>query len=304
MDATIIIPSYKSEDTIKECLRALLAQDCKWRYEIIVVDSSPDGTTEKIVGRFTEVKFTKLIDKAYPGIARNAGLLQAQGEIVIFVDSDIMVDGVFIDDAIKYYKAGHDIFSVSLDVWPEKGLNISNRLHCFFEFSEFKPMMKEGQRWCLPSAALVVKRQLIKENKFLNMKTGDDTELTVRLRKNGHLLYFNPGIRVLHKCKISFYKIAKKAFIFGVNNIKVRRIHDVSGSYFIRNFFLCFFTLPAFGLVKLVKISWRNITYNRPSDRILYILTLPLVTFLILVWIAGGYRYLFLPKNVKFTYPT
>ena len=87
---SIIIPLYNTETYIGECIDSLLVQTMR-DFEIIVVD---DGSTDKgvqIVKAYCEKDSrVKLLQKENGGqsTARNAGFRQAQGEYVIFIDSD------------------------------------------------------------------------------------------------------------------------------------------------------------------------------------------------------------------------
>ena len=193
MDVTIVIPSYKSERTIEKCLESLLNQDTKFIYEVILVDSSPDNKVDNIVNKFPRVKFIKLGTKTYPGIVRNIGAKGVLGELLLFVDADIIAPGSWLENVFSYYKKGHNVFSGSLDMWKGKGVGILEKIDWFFESSDYKPSMKEGIRWCLPAVALAIKKELFHNEKFLDMETSEDVELTVRLRNKGNTLYFNPG---------------------------------------------------------------------------------------------------------------
>ena len=87
---SIIIPLYNTETYIGECIDSLLVQTMR-DFEIVVVD---DGSTDKgpqIVKAYCEKDGrVKLLQKENGGqsTARNAGFRQAQGEYVIFIDSD------------------------------------------------------------------------------------------------------------------------------------------------------------------------------------------------------------------------
>lgn len=126
------------------------------------------------------------------------------------------------------------------------------------------------------------------------MKTSCDTELTVRLSKDGQDLYFYPKAKAMHIFHISFCGTLKKAFFFGANNVAIRRMHGISGSNVIGKRGVAVFLVPFFGAVKLTRISWRNIRYNGPLDKLLYVATLPLMLFLIFSWMLGFYRGLLL----------
>lgn len=289
MDASIIIPSYRSERTIELCLSSLENQNTSFTYEVIVVDSSAENFVDSIVEKFPNVKFVKVENRIYPGIARNIGAQKAVGELLVFIDTDIIVSEDWLANTMIYYGLGHDIFTGSIDMWHGKKNTILERLHWFFEFSDFKPRMKEGIRWCLPSSFLAVKKSLFDSEKFLNIKTSEDSELTIRLNKKGHILYFNPALKAKHIFYSSSLKLLNKAFDFGCSNMLLRKMHKISGSNLLKNNIAGFFVIPFFTFVKLIKISYRNITYNKFSDFLIYIFTLPLMGVIILSWTIGFY---------------
>lgn len=93
---SIIIPVYKVEAYIEECLASVVAQsDAKANIECIIVDDcSPDGSMN-IVQRFVDnyqgaIQFRLLCHEVNRGIsaARNTGVDAATGDYVFFIDSD------------------------------------------------------------------------------------------------------------------------------------------------------------------------------------------------------------------------
>src|SRR5688572_21591436 len=85
---SIVVPSYRSAATIARCLRSLIAQDAPFDYEVIVVDSSDDGTAELVRRDFPGVCLHHLPDRVGPETARNIGAKHAKGAILAFLDSD------------------------------------------------------------------------------------------------------------------------------------------------------------------------------------------------------------------------
>ena len=90
MKLSIIVPIYGVAKYLPKCVDTLLAQDIS-DYEIILVD---DGSTDEspeicdqYAGRYSNIK---VIHQENAGLsaARNAGLAIAQGEYILFVDSD------------------------------------------------------------------------------------------------------------------------------------------------------------------------------------------------------------------------
>lgn len=87
---SIVIPVYKVEKYLRQCLDSVLAQSYT-DFEIVVVDDgSPDNCPAICDAYATADSRVTVIHKENGGLsdARNAGLLAATGEYVIFMDSD------------------------------------------------------------------------------------------------------------------------------------------------------------------------------------------------------------------------
>jgi glycosyltransferase involved in cell wall biosynthesis len=84
---SVVVPVYNGQKTIEACLKALLNQTLPLSaYEIIVVnDGSTDGT-EQLVKQFPVRYFSQ--DNQGPAKARNFGVENASGDIILFTDSD------------------------------------------------------------------------------------------------------------------------------------------------------------------------------------------------------------------------
>lgn len=89
---SFILPVYKVEAYLRECVNSIVCQTYK-NFEIILVDDgSPDGCPELCNLLATEDSRIRVLHKPNGGLsdARNAGLHVAVGDYVIFVDSDDM----------------------------------------------------------------------------------------------------------------------------------------------------------------------------------------------------------------------
>lgn len=97
---SIIVPAYKVEDYIRECVDSILNQTYR-DFEVILVD---DGSPDKCGGICDEYAMqdsrVKVIHKKNGGLssARNAGLKKATGDYVIFIDGD---DYYYDKDCLK-----------------------------------------------------------------------------------------------------------------------------------------------------------------------------------------------------------
>ena len=86
---SIIVPAYNAREHLDRCLDALLASSYTSCEIIVVDDGSTDNTAE--MARAKGVTVLEMTRQAGPGAARNEGALQAKGEILFFVDADVLV---------------------------------------------------------------------------------------------------------------------------------------------------------------------------------------------------------------------
>ena len=89
MKISIIIPVYNSSSTIKECLGAIYNSNFKNFETIIVSDNSKDDSI-KIAKNF-DCKIIELKENHGPAFARNKGAYEAEGDILLFIDSDVVI---------------------------------------------------------------------------------------------------------------------------------------------------------------------------------------------------------------------
>ena len=87
---SVVIPVYNSAKYLRECLDSIVAQTFS-DWEIIAVDDGSSDESPEILDEYAaKDSRIKVIHKANAGVsaARNDGLDAAQGEYVVFVDSD------------------------------------------------------------------------------------------------------------------------------------------------------------------------------------------------------------------------
>ena len=90
MKLSVIIPVYKVQYTLEQCVESVLRQNIPSMEIILVDDGSPDDCP-KICDRFAkEYECITVIHKKNGGLssARNAGIEIAKGEYITYVDSD------------------------------------------------------------------------------------------------------------------------------------------------------------------------------------------------------------------------
>jgi len=88
---SVIVPAYKVQAYLPQCLDSVLSQSCTDLELIAVDDRSPDACgaiIDEYAARDVRVKAVHLPENQGLGRARNAGIAEATGEYLVFLDSD------------------------------------------------------------------------------------------------------------------------------------------------------------------------------------------------------------------------
>jgi len=126
IDASIIIPVYNNFEIFKKTFKAILGQNYqKDKYEIIIVD---DGSTDGISEFFQTKNYIKecinynfnsynvsfFRNEANQGRvkARNIGIANAKGQIIIFLDSDNVPCINFVSEHVKAHNKFNNVVAV------------------------------------------------------------------------------------------------------------------------------------------------------------------------------------------------
>ena len=144
MKVSIIIPVYKVEDFLEECLQSVLAQTFR-DYEVILVDDgSPDGCPG-ICDRYGgEHPGFRVIHKENGGLssARNAGLDAARGDYVYFLDSDDTICPELLETVVPLLDAGADMVAFRFRrLLPDGTLEPGREIQCG-EYALLKPQQR------------------------------------------------------------------------------------------------------------------------------------------------------------------
>lgn len=134
---SVVIPAYNREKLIERTLSSVLDQTFK-DYEIILVDDGSSDRTIEIVKSISEN--IEIIQKSNGGVgsARNAGIREAKGEYIAFLDSDDMWFPWTLETyakAIELYKPAR-LFSYFIEAKNIEDLNnikYSNPTYSFYK---------------------------------------------------------------------------------------------------------------------------------------------------------------------------
>lgn len=121
--ASVIMPTYNRKDLLELSLHSFNNQDYPTdKFEVIVIDDGSNDGTYNMVESLKMNYELKLFrnEKNYgAAYARNQGIKIANGEIIIFSDSDCIVPENFISGHLKYYNTNLNIAVCAQISWKK-----------------------------------------------------------------------------------------------------------------------------------------------------------------------------------------
>jgi len=193
---SVVLPAYSSHDTVGGCLRALRRQTFR-DFEVVVVDSSPDEETARLVGEgFPEVRYVHSRQRLLPHAARNRGVELSRGRLLAFADPDVYAAPDWLDRLVAaHVESGQPVVG-ALACHGRRWLDVGIHL-C--KFSKWLPGGEPRPVDMSPTANMLVDRAAFLElGGFRDDHFLADAQLSWRMLESGRTLWFEPRAVVEH----------------------------------------------------------------------------------------------------------
>lgn len=218
---SVVVPSYNARATIADCLRALEAQAAREQCEIIVVDSSTDGTAALVAESFPSVRLFALPERSFPGSARNFGISRARGEIIALTDADCVVAPGWLSRIVEEHRGPAPVVGGAVDNGSPD--SYAGWVYYFCEFSQWMPRAGAELVDDIPTCCLSMKRAVYDAyGPFLDGTYCSDTAFHWKLRRDGHQPRFVPAIKVSHQYRGSLLSLLRHEVFHGRSFGRVR----------------------------------------------------------------------------------
>lgn len=208
-NVSVIVPAYNSAKTLPACLNSLFLQNYPTKkVEIIVIN---DGSTDKTITFLRSLALSERFEVIHHSencglaAARNTGIKNTKGDILIFLDSDMEVEEDFIEKHVSSHgKSG--VIGILGSILPD----IEN------PYDKYQRYLYESKRGAakfdinkpIPFNTFIFNNTSIKRTIFektglfdenIKMYGGEDTEFSYRVWKHyPDGLYHDPSILVIH----------------------------------------------------------------------------------------------------------
>jgi glycosyltransferase involved in cell wall biosynthesis len=236
VDASIIIPTFNSEATIEQCLKSIRANKASLKYEILVCDAGSTDKTLEIVHKYAD----KVLQGIPNRINRNIGVKEAQGEIILFTDSDCLVPYDWINSLYHGLKEMHADNHLCIGIgggnepWLDNPtpieLSIAKAMKSpLIAFKARNTANYDKGRWVEhnPPINSAYFKDILEIYEFDERKGyPEDLDLDTRLIENRKKLYYMADCVVKHKHKTTYQAFAKQMKDFGYKRVKINREHS------------------------------------------------------------------------------
>jgi GT2 family glycosyltransferase len=201
---SIIVPTYRREKLLCETIGYLLAQDYSNR-ELLIVDQSSNHepeTAQYLDSIAGQIRYFHLAQPNLPA-ARNFGIRQSQGELIVFLDDDMVIGTDLISRLVETFSAP--------EVWGATGFVLSpgesdpGKYGQYMRFVSDITEFKEGRIGDFIGCLMSFRRQLFDKIGYFDewigtqlMAAGEDFEFCQRAVLRGYGLFLNPRITTLH----------------------------------------------------------------------------------------------------------
>lgn len=209
VDVSVILPTYNRNEVLKQTLEYLLEQDPAPR-EIIVVDQSKEhnkatnGFIEKLIASGQIVYIFQQEPNAQR--ARNRAIVEARGEVLLFIDDDMVMDSNLVGAHWKNYE-DTDLAAVCgfyLEPNEQPLDELPNEFHRPFTGWIYMPhcYTKRIESYQWPSGNGSIRRDVairlggFDENYIY--AHFDDTDLSCRLKQLGLKVIHDPEAKLIH----------------------------------------------------------------------------------------------------------
>ncbi len=278
---SVIIPAYNASTTIGKALEALSKQNCFQPFEVIVVDDGSVDNTGDIVRSFASVKYVRQ-DNAGPAAARNHGAKLAQGEFLAFTDSDCIPH----EDWLSQLMAGMSQQQVGVVAGSYGIANPESRLaRCVYQEILWRhthlmpdfPNSFGSYNFCVRKNVFDAVGAF---NPAYRRASGEDNDLSYKIRRSGWRIYFARKALVDHYHPTQVLKYLKEQFRHGFWRVKMYRDHPAMMRGDGYTFWKDIIEMPL-GFIFLGGLALSALQGMRLGDAVCYIL-LPFLVFEIL----------------------
>ena len=216
MRISIVVPVYNNSNDLSECVAALNASAFPDTEIIIVDDGSTDETASVAVT--TGARVVNLTRNSGPAAARNHGARHARGEILFFVDADVVLAPDALSRIEKVFQEQPDLAAAfgSYDARPRASGVVSQYRNLLHHFVHQNGNPEATTFWAGCGA---IRRSVFEQvggfdEKRFSRPSIEDIELGYRLREAGHRILLDKSLQGKHLKRWNLFSVIRTDLLY------------------------------------------------------------------------------------------
>jgi cellulose synthase/poly-beta-1,6-N-acetylglucosamine synthase-like glycosyltransferase len=232
---SIIVPAKNEEKVVDNCIKSILNLNYpKEKMEVIVsIDGSKDKTLEICKKYKSKIKIIVSKPKRCKAEALNAVLPKAKGDIIAFYDADCIVDRNCLREAAKHFSK-KDIAGVSglLKSYNRNENTLTRILSmetCLASTLEHL-ISRCGSNAHFSGKNMYIRKEVLREVGLFDTHSFlEDVELSIRMKRNGYKVVFEPNSVIWHEEPSSMDSFFKQRTRWVRGNFRIRQTRSTVG---------------------------------------------------------------------------
>ena len=198
-DVTVVVPTFQRANLLGRLVGALEAQTLPTdRFEVVVVDDASTDDTPAVLATLAadsplRITVVRQPVNGGPAAARNAGIAHARAEVIAFTDDDCVPEPGWLVSGLEALGGG---------TAAAVGRTVSALDQSEGPFS--RTLRVEDDRF-MQTCNVFYRRDVLRAAGGFDgaLRTGEDTDLGLRVREQGHTVTFAPEALVVHDVRPS-----------------------------------------------------------------------------------------------------
>jgi glycosyltransferase involved in cell wall biosynthesis len=230
--ASVIIPCRNARRIVADAVRSALAQTEPPLEVIVVDDASTDGSAE--AAREAGARVIRSPRRRFAGGARNLGIEAASGDLLAFLDADVIAPPDWLARVRAALEGDPEIVAVGGRVRNGRP-GLYGDLDLFLNHSEWIAGGPPRSKGLIPTLAIAYRREAVGSTRFVETNLGEDASFGAAVRANGGRLWYDPGIVMTHQHeRLDRSSFWRRQIDCGRTIYRTRVLHDRPGRVLVR----------------------------------------------------------------------
>ncbi len=226
MKLSVVIVNYNVKYFLEQCLYSVIRAAKSIKYEVFIVDNnSVDGSCSMIKQKFPDVKLIENNKNLGFSKANNLAIRQAQGEYVLLLNPDTVVEENTFNKIIKFMDNTPDAGALGVkmidgngDFLPESKRALPTPWVAFYKIFGFSRLFPHSPKFSkyhlgyldnekihqveiLSGAFMLIRKEALDKSGLLDesfFMYGEDIDLSYRIIQAGYHNYYYPKTTIIH----------------------------------------------------------------------------------------------------------